>query len=406
MWSGRVIGMSKGTIDDFEDHLKRCSVFYWIGGPPEMSKYLFHYLGAQMILLKKYIESGKVLFVGVGRGASIVGASSAAHEGVTMDLLPKVIKHSDNTEEKQDEAMMVLHPSIMFLVKNGGQVLRVKSLVLRVDERDAHRPTVGSPVPTEPQLRVAGPSSQGPDIAAGLRMPLASASNDPASSASATRLRPLGFGPSKAYEHSICSFGAHEYHMWKPTDFPSPRAKKCVIYLPSTTETTRSGVPLGTHLFQGTELVLCPIVYNNNSRSGKWRQEPPGWIAKWITQLMEQHGDYKWSLCGFSRGAAWGLQISTEINRFSFVLLVAPYLVPKIREDKGQIIADHCKVLGARNALVIVYGKQDEWYPDNSVEENKLIWSILLSCQFTEYENCDHAHSKEKALKEFWYRLV
>ena len=267
-------------------------------------------------------------------------------------------------------------------------------------------PTVGSPVPTEPQLRVAGPSSQGPDIAAGLRMPLASGSNDPASSASATRLRPLGFGPSKAYEHSICSFDTHEYHMWKPTDFPSPRAKKCVIYLPSTTETGRGGVPLGTHLFQGTEVVCCPIVYNSGGRAGKWRQEMPEWITTWITHLMEQHGDFKWSLYGFSRGAAWGLQISAEIHGFSFVLLVAPYLLPKIREEKGPIIADHCRSLGARNALVIVYGKRDEWYPHESKKEHELIWSIFRSCEFTEYENCNHAHSKEEALKDFWYRLV
>ena len=404
MWSGRVIGMSKGTIDNFKEHLERCSVFYWIGGPPEMSNYLFHYLGTQMVVLKKYIESGKVLFVGVGRGASIVGASFAAHEEVTMGLLPRVIKSSDDTEQTQGEAMW-LHPCVMFLVKMDGQALSVKSLVLEVDEWAAHMPTVGSPVPTEPQRRVAGPSS------AGFRhgsqgIALASAWNDPASSASAPRLRPLGVGPSKAYERFICSFGDHEYHMWKPTDFPSPRAKTYVIYLPSTIETGRDAVPLGTHLFQGTEVVLCPIVYNNTSRAGKWRQEPPGWIIPWITHLMEQHGDCKWSLCGFSRGAAWGLQLSTEINRFSFVLLVAPYLVPKIREEKGQIIADHCRLLGARNALVIVYGKQDDWYPDKSVNEHKLIWSILLSGQFTEYENCNHAHSKEKALKGFWYRLV
>ena len=121
MWSGRVIGMSKGTIDDFEEHLKRCSVFYWIGGPPEMSNYLFHHLGKQMLLLKQYIESGKVLFVGVGRGASIVGASSAAHEEVTMGLLPRVIKSSDDTEQKQGEAM-VLHPSVMFLVGESAKV--------------------------------------------------------------------------------------------------------------------------------------------------------------------------------------------------------------------------------------------------------------------------------------------
>ena len=404
MWSGRVIGMSKGTIDHFEEHLKRCSVFYWIGGPPEMSNYLFYHLGKQMFLLKKYIESGKVLFVGVGRGASIVGASSAAHEEKTMGLLPRVIKSSDDTEQKQGEAM-VLHRSVMFLVTVGRQALSVKSLVLRVDEWAAHMPTVGWPVPTEPQRRVAGPSCAGSRHRS-QGIALASAWNDPASSASAPRLRPLGVGPSKAYEHSICSFGDHEYHTWKPTDSPSPRAKKYVIYLPSTIETGRDAVPLGTHLFQGTEVVLCPIVYNSKSSTGKWRQEPPKWITEWITHLMEQHGDCKWSLCGFSRGAAWGLQISTEINRFSVVLLVAPYLVPKIRAEKGPIIADHCRLLGARNALVIAYGKHDDWYPDDSVKEHKLIWSILRSCQFTEYENCDHAHSKQKVLKEFWHCLA
>ena len=397
MWSGRVIGMSKGRSDDFEKHLKCCSVFYWIGGPPEMSNYLFYHLGIQMLVLKKYIESGKVLFVGVGRGASIVGA---AHEGVTMGLLPRVIKSSDETEQEQGGAM-VLHPHAMFLVKVGGQVLRVKSLV-------------GSPVPTEPQRRVAGPSSQGSDIAAlasapQLGMPLASAWNDPASSASAPQDQRVTAG-SKTYEHSICSFrrahDAHEYHMWKPTDFPSPRANQYVIYLPSTTETGRDAVPLGIHLFQGTEVVLCPIVYNSTSSRAKWRQEPPEWIATWITHLMEQHGDCKWSLCGFSRGAAWGLQLSTAINSFSSVLLVAPYLVPKIRAEQGQIIADHCRALGARNALVIVYGKQDDWYPDDSVKENEFIWRILRSCQFREYENCNHAHSKEKALKDFWNHLL
>ena len=406
MWSGRVIGMSKGTSDDFETHLERCSVFYWIGGPAEMSNYLFHYLGKQMCMLKKFIESGKVLFVGVGRGAAIVGAPSAAHEEVTMGLLPSVIKSSDDTEQKQGESM-VLHPSVMFLVKKGAQGLSVKSLGLRADKWAAHMPTVGgSPVPTEPQRRVAGPSSQSPDSALGRRMPLASALNGPASSASAPWLRPLGVGSSKAYEYSICCYGDEEYHMWKPRDFPSHRAKTYVIYLPSTIETGKGAVPLGTQLFQGTEVVLCPIVYNRSSNAGKWKQEPPVWITNWIKHLMEQHGDCKWSLCGFSRGAAWGLQISAEINSFSFVLLVAPYLLPKIKSEKGPIIADHCRSLGARNALVIVYGKRDEWYPDESVKEHELIWSIFRSCQFTEYENCDHAHSKEKALTAFWYRLV
>ena len=397
MWSGRVIGISKGTRADFEQHLIRCTVFYWIGGSPGMSSYLFYYLHEQMFLLKDYIERGKILFVGVGEGASIVGA--AHHKEITMNLLPRVIEISDDTERKQAEAM-VLHPHIMVLASNW----TIKSIVVRVGESAAHMPTPQRRGPDpicENGVHRSGNVAVVSTHAASTRLPLASAPI-PDVSVSAPENQRVTAG-SEHYEHSICPFDEdHEYHMWKPK---GTIAQQYVIYFPSTVETGKDATPLDTRLFQGKEVVLCPIVHNCRPKA-QWRQEIPAWITTWILHLRERHGDVKWSLVGFSRGAAWGLKISSEIDGFDYVLLVAPYLTPSIRDGEGQGIAERLRPLYDRQALRIVYGMQDTWYPKREEAVNTVIWSIMDRSQLTQYENCNHNDSKAKALKEFWPRVV
>ena len=135
------------------------------------------------------------------------------------------------------------------------------------------------------------------------------------------------------YEHKICEYEGETYHVWwnkscKPTH--------AVVYLPATGE-AGSGIPLDMGKFTGREIVFSPIVYNTSKCP--WKNEVPEWIEGWILTMMQRlNTDAKWSLVGFSRGAAWGLKLSSRIEEFKLVLLVAPYLLPRWSdEEKAQI---------------------------------------------------------------------
>ena len=113
------------------------------------------------------------------------------------------------------------------------------------------------------------------------------------------------------------------------------------IYLPSTAE-AGPAQPLDSSTFAGSEIVFSPIV----SKIGKypWKNDVPKWIEPWMECLMETYSVGSWNLMGFSRGAAWALEIRSRMKAFGLVLLVAPYLLPRrTEEEKKEIAQRYCR---------------------------------------------------------------
>ena len=113
------------------------------------------------------------------------------------------------------------------------------------------------------------------------------------------------------------------------------------IYLPSTAE-AGPAQPLDSSTFAGSEIVFSPIV----SKIGKypWKNDVPKWIEPWMQCLMEIYSVGSWNLIGFSRGAAWALEIRSRMKAFGLVLLVAPYLLPRrTEEEKKEIAQRYCR---------------------------------------------------------------
>ena len=137
--------------------------------------------------------------------------------------------------------------------------------------------------------------------------------------------------PTPDYVHSICAYGDNHYHMWRPSTGPLPHV--AVIYLPSTAE-AGPAQPLDSRTFEGSEIVFSPIVSNTGKHP--WKNEVPKWIEPWMLCLMETYPGLSWNLMGFSRGAAWGLDIRSRIKAFGLVLLVGPYFLPRRTDEEKK----------------------------------------------------------------------
>jgi hypothetical protein len=152
--------------------------------------------------------------------------------------------------------------------------------------------------------------------------------------------------PRPQYVHSICAYGPHHYHMWRPILLPHHLAlhveQTGVIYLPSTAEAGDSQ-PLDSSNFEGCEVVFSPIVSNTGKHP--WKNDVPEWIEPWMECLMETYSLEAWNLMGFSRGAAWGLDIRSRIKAFGLVLLVGPYFLPRRTDEEKKNCRRSCRSL-------------------------------------------------------------
>jgi hypothetical protein len=205
--------------------------------------------------------------------------------------------------------------------------------------------------------------------------------------------------PRPQYVHSICAYGPHHYHMGRPILLPHHLAlhveQTGVIYLPSTAEAGDSQ-PLDSSNFEGFEVVFSPIVSNTGKHP--WKNDVPEWIEPWMECLMETYSLEAWNLMGFSRGAAWGLDIRSRIKAFGLVLLVGPYFLPRRTDEEKQKIAEGIvdPWKSSRNALMCAYGDSDPWKPDPSVMD------VMHQFRTARFIDCGHDDSKQRAIDTFW----
>ena len=167
------------------------------------------------------------------------------------------------------------------------------------------------------------------------------------------------------------------------------------IYLPSTAE-AGPAQPLDSSTFAGSEIVFSPIV--SNTSKPPWKNDVPKWIEPWMECLMETYSVGSWNLIGFSRGAAWALEIRSRMKAFGLVLLVAPYLLPRRTEEEKKEIAKGIveEQKSPRNALVCAYGDSDPWKPDAPLME------LMDQFRTARFRDCGHDDSKQRAIDTFW----
>ena len=213
----------------------------------------------------------------------------------------------------------------------------------------------------------------------------------------------------KAYRYKMCEYDGNHYHMWHPDDptwefnvYKHSAVQyddmfKAVVYLPSTDE-AGTEQPLNPIMFTGSEIVFSPIVYNTTKKP--WKQDVPVWVPGWIQFLMTRLGpNAKWSMMGFSRGAAWGLHLSGLISCFWRILLVGSYMLPRWTDDEKE----HVTCLWQRtqkDSMMFVYGDQDPWLP------NRFLQDVIEKFRSHTFENCGHEMSKQRAMENFWRCLV
>ena len=79
--------------------------------------------------------------------------------------------------------------------------------------------------------------------------------------------------------------------------------------------------------FSGREIVYVPIHVNHGRKP--WKNPVPDWLVPWLAEAQAADKECKWSICGYSRGAAWGAVVAADPwLTFSRVLLIGPYVLP------------------------------------------------------------------------------
>ena len=149
--------------------------------------------------------------------------------------------------------------------------------------------------------------------------------------------------------------------------------------------------------FLGSEIVYEPMFTNSGKRA--WTNKPPSWISWWVANEQAKAPRRRWSLVGFSRGAAWALILAAEKRLiFHRVLVVAPYALPSCTDhEQKEIIA----ALGSRGpaTLCVAFGSEDYWKPD---EMMKTIQGRLETHLWRTLEGKGHETSLAAAMRLLW----
>lgn len=190
---------------------------------------------------------------------------------------------------------------------------------------------------------------------------------------------------------------AHLIKMYIPSGIGAPTNTRCaVLYLASTT-----GEEAPIQNFQGREIVYAPQ-FTNHGRYA-WKNGVPDWLVNWVAETQVNDASCRWSLFGFSRGAAWGALLAADVQlRFHRVLLVAPYVLPSCSPDDRHKLTARLPMY-ERN-LLIAFGSADS----TKLEVISLIQEIQQTSGRTavcEFEGLGHKASLARAVQEFWRGL-
>ena len=167
---------------------------------------------------------------------------------------------------------------------------------------------------------------------------------------------------------------------------------RVVLYLPST---HCEEAPISD--FQGSEIVYAPQFTNHGRHP--WKNAVADWLLNWVAEAQVDDPSRRWSLFGFSRGAAWGAILALDVRlTFHRVLLVAPYVLPSCSDHDRHKLTVKLPKYG--HDLCIVFGTADPWQPCI------LIKTIQQTCRNMIFEGLGHEASMAKGVQELWTGLV
>jgi len=336
---------------DFDVHLARCNIFYMTGGDPKAFQELFTSHGDSMRNLSARVKTGNVLYIGSCGGASIAGKYYAPYQQEMMGLVPGLVMISDNEHQAQileatlprwmatlprfaltKQVAMMLHGSDAhgFVCKKSGvwKYAHLAKAIGAVAQSVMETPEAAAVV----QSVVATPAAVVQSVvvqSAQSVVATPAAVVTPETAAAIQAQSSLVDTTAAAYRYSMEEYDGNCYHMWLPkrTSYNNNN----VVYLPSTDE-AGTAQPINPSMFTGSEIVFSPIVYNTGT---PWKNDVPVWIQAWIRFLMANYGpDVKWAMMGFSRGAAWGLDLSSRIAGFGRIMLVGSYFLPRWTDEE------------------------------------------------------------------------
>ena len=167
-------------------------------------------------------------------------------------------------------------------------------------------------------------------------------------------------------------------------------ARWAVLYLCSTTS---EAPPMDR--FHADTTIYAPQVTNKHKKP--WKTPIPKWLIDFIANEQRNDGDCRWSLFGFSLGAAWGALLAAEFV-FAYVVLVAPFLVNE--GDSRKLMQ---KLPAYSDQLIIVVGSEDAWSADRSKETfyfRQVVERSCPKCQCFDIDGIGHEGSLDHAVQK------
>ena len=205
---------------------------------------------------------------------------------------------------------------------------------------------------------------------------------------------------SPEYYRNDIRFGAKDEHsikMFVPRRRESDRSiQHVVLYLASADKVEPS-----VSDFTGSEIVYVPEFASYGPGRQHFKNEVPGWLIDWIMQKQAEDTS-RWSLVGFSRGAAWGAIVAVDARlTFHRVLLVGPYILPQSKREQGFIERLVTTLPKYNHKLCIVFGSADPWQPCDLVRRIQ----DTSGCLSYLYPGLGQKESFSAASRRLWRRL-
>ena len=103
---------------------------------------------------------------------------------------------------------------------------------------------------------------------------------------------------------------------------------------------------------------------------------------------------------GFSRGAAWAMQLCSRIEGFELVLLVGSYWLPRWSAYDKQLIAQWLPAKFSKQQVMFAYGDAESWMPDAQLQ------LVIDKFRMVIFPDCGRDESWMRAMQKFWLCLV
>ena len=195
--------------------------------------------------------------------------------------------------------------------------------------------------------------------------------------------------------------GENLIKVYIPSAYPLSHTRRAVLYLAGT---TCEEAPI--RAFHGSEIVYAPQ-FTNHGRY-PWKNGVPDWLLNWVAEAQVDDASCRWSLFGFSRGAAWGAILAADVRlTFHRVLLVAPYVLPSCSDSDRHKLTVNLPMYrrgaggpGFRDDLCIASGSEDPWPPCVF-----FLPTIQQTCRSIVFEGVGHPASLAKGV-ELWNNLL